>query len=292
MKVHPHPEPDEPVTYRNSMLWRRFLVFALGFSFLACLLALWATGTVFGDPAQFLPFTLMLFIQNNRLVILIFPLLSLLACYLLLRHVTSDIMACPDRYLDERQKMVRDRAHHHAYKIVNFVCLLIVLCLSLNAILFPVPAKGIVSKRVVAFNVNAAGAKSKQAVSIYKAAQGKQVVSVYKGALPGTSAVVDPQAMKQKMAQAAKALDTSDQYGYAPAPPPWIMVMPGDMTVVKSPNGLIMAKGPVMSNSMYDPVAWPNDPVSISIFYSVLLLSLFLLVKVLPMSVVAWKERA
>src|ERR1051326_485439 len=152
MKVHPHPEPDEPFYHRNSILWRRLLVFALGFSFLACLLALWTTGTVFGYPASFLPLPLMLFIQTNRLAILIIPLLSLLACYIALRYVTGGIMTCPDRYLDERQKMVRDRAHHHAYKIVNFVCLLIVLCLSLNAILFPAPAKGIPGKPVIAYS--------------------------------------------------------------------------------------------------------------------------------------------
>jgi len=38
------------------------------------------------------------------------------------------------------------------------------------------------------------------------------------------------------------------------------------------------------------PAVWPNDPTSIGIFYGVLLLCLFLMVTVLPMSIVAWKE--
>jgi hypothetical protein len=36
---------------------------------------------------------------------------------------------------------------------------------------------------------------------------------------------------------------------------------------------------------------WPADPLSIAISYGVLLLCLFLMVTVLPISIVAWKER-
>ncbi len=278
MKVHPHPEPDEPFNYRNSMLWRRFLVFALGLSFLACLLALWLTGTVFSNPIQLLSLTLMIFIQSNRLAILIVPLLSLLVCYLLLRHVTGDIMACPDRYLDERQRMVRDRAHHHAYKIVNFACLLIVLCLSLNAILFPVPARGIVPRRVISFS---------RIVSTY-GAKDKPVVSMYRAVSPGTPGMA-LQPMPWKLSQAASTVSAPDQYATQ-----FIKLSPDSVIVDKSalPNQTIMVKAIAgMPGPLYESVAWPDDPVSISIFYGVLLLSLFLLVKVLPMSVVAWKER-
>ena len=39
-----------------------------------------------------------------------------------MRSITHDIMASPERYLDERQKMVRDKAHRNAYKIVKPYC--------------------------------------------------------------------------------------------------------------------------------------------------------------------------
>ena len=61
---------------------------------------------------------------------------------------------------------------------------------------------------------------------------------------------------------------------------------------VVTANTLNQYKSVGFVQSISEPVIWPDDPVSISIFYGMLLLSLFLLVKVLPMSVVAWKERA
>jgi hypothetical protein len=272
MKIHPHPEADEPFNYRYAVLWRRFLVFALGLSFLACLLALWVTGTVFGNPAQFLPSTLMFLVQQNRLVILIVPLLGLLVCYLWLRHVTGDIMVCPDRYLDERQKMVRDRAHHHAYKIVNFVCLLIVLCLSLNAILFPVragaPYKRMVSMRTIPIKVVKAGNipldESGKSIVQFPDTQSAPDTQSWKIVPPDMviKAQPDPLQIKLKMAQGVVTVNTLNQYKSA---------------------GIVQ--------SISEPVIWPNDPMSVSLFYGMLLLSLFLLVKVLPMSVVAWKER-
>ena len=45
-------------------------------------------------------------------------------------------MACPERYLDERQKMIRDCAHRRAYKIVQVACLFIPLCFFVYSLLW------------------------------------------------------------------------------------------------------------------------------------------------------------
>ncbi|HEY7419058.1 MAG TPA: hypothetical protein VH593_28005, partial [Ktedonobacteraceae bacterium] len=46
-------------------------------------------------------------------------------CYVTLRRLTRDIMAVPKRYLDERQKAMRDQAHHSAFSIIKLSCLVI-----------------------------------------------------------------------------------------------------------------------------------------------------------------------
>src|SRR6266699_3280636 len=88
--------------YQPSLALRRFLVIALYFSFLACLAAFLLTGTAFGGLNQILPFWFMDLIQNNRTVILLLPIGSLLACSIVLHRITGAMLAGPDRYLDER----------------------------------------------------------------------------------------------------------------------------------------------------------------------------------------------
>jgi hypothetical protein len=70
----------------------------------------------------------MLFLKTlaaNRLLVLCLPVACLIACYSALRALTAEIMAVPERYLDERQKMVRDQAHRSAFKIIQFASVLI-----------------------------------------------------------------------------------------------------------------------------------------------------------------------
>jgi|GEM_PF-2854850 len=123
-------EEEDTMAQREPSLWiRRLLVIAFYLSVLACLLAIWLTGTLLGDPAQILPLWLLQSVAAHRVFVLGIPFACLLACYEFIRHATGDIMAVPERFLDERQKMVRDRAHRSAFTLVKLVCCLIPLLL-------------------------------------------------------------------------------------------------------------------------------------------------------------------
>lgn len=137
-------ELDEPFEQKSAVIRCRLLVLGLYLSFLACLTGLWLTGSSFGNPSQLLPGSIANFIASRPAVVLLVPLAGLLGCYFLLRHITYDIIAWPERFLDERQKMVRDKAHRNAYKMVKVACLLIPLYLCLHAVFWtaqtPAPA--------------------------------------------------------------------------------------------------------------------------------------------------------
>ena len=113
----------------------RRLVMSLYLSYLAFVVGLWLTGSVLEYPNALLPSAFVQYIENLRVVILVTPLLILFACYFKLRYSTSAIMASPEKYLDERQKMVRDQAHRYAYKIIKALCLLVPICLFLQSLL-------------------------------------------------------------------------------------------------------------------------------------------------------------
>lgn len=131
-------EMEEDHAQQTPSEWRRFLVLMLYLSFFACLVAFLLVGTAFGGLNQILPTWLMSSIQNNRLAVLILPLASLLTCSIALRRTTNAILAGPDRYLDERQKTLRDRIHRRTYSIIKPVCLLIPALFLLQAVLWPV----------------------------------------------------------------------------------------------------------------------------------------------------------
>lgn len=116
---------DEAQT-RHVSLWKcRLLVLAFYTSFLTCLAALWFSGTLLSAPDGLLSPLFLQFMADHRLLVLSVPVAILIACYLGLRHLTSEIMTVPERYLDERQKMLRDQAHRSAFKLVKLACLLI-----------------------------------------------------------------------------------------------------------------------------------------------------------------------
>lgn len=111
---------------RRATVWvGRSLVIGLGLSFLACLAALWLSGTLLSAPDHLLPMAFLRTLAANRILLLCAPVASLVICYAALRSLTVEVMAVPERYLDERQKMLRDRAHRSAFKMIKFVCLLI-----------------------------------------------------------------------------------------------------------------------------------------------------------------------
>ena len=112
--------------HRRFMLWLgRSLVVALVLSFLACLAAFWLSGTLLSAPDHLLPMAFLQALASQRLLVLIAPAVCLVICYVALRSLTSGIMVVPERYLDERQKMLRDQAHRSAFKVIKFACLLI-----------------------------------------------------------------------------------------------------------------------------------------------------------------------
>lgn len=111
---------------RHVSLWRcRLLVLAFYTNFLACLAALWFSGTLLSAPDGLLSPLFLQFMADHRLLVLSVPVAILVVCYLGLRHLTGEIMTVPERYLDERQKMLRDQAHRSAFKLVKLACLLI-----------------------------------------------------------------------------------------------------------------------------------------------------------------------
>jgi hypothetical protein len=192
-------------------------------------------------------------IESNRMSILILPLISLVACYFTLRHITGDIMGNPDRYLDERQKMVRDQAHRSAYRLVKLACLLIPLAFFLHSMLgaghAPVPAQ------------HPAGTVIERPIKLF--------YQVHPGA-PIQIVSLAHWKVYHVFNQQANAVGI---IGIRPEPLTFTIQQPAVVPPVS-------------------PAVWPNDPTSIGIFYGVLLLCLFLMVTVLPMSIVAWKERA
>ena len=120
-------EIDEIQGRRVSLKLNRFLVLTLFFCFLVSLAALWFSGTLLSAPDQLLPAAFLRALATHRYLLLIVPAVCLLVCYGALRSLTSEIMGVPVRYLDERQKMLRDQAQRSAFKIMKFACLLIPL---------------------------------------------------------------------------------------------------------------------------------------------------------------------
>lgn len=121
-------EIEESADLRISRWPGRLLVAAFGLSFLASLVALWLSGTLLDAPASMVPYMWLQFLAGHRLLVLLIPAVCLLVCYGALRSLTGEIMAVPERYLDERQHMLRDQAHRSAFKIIKLACVLIPAC--------------------------------------------------------------------------------------------------------------------------------------------------------------------
>lgn len=120
-------EIDEIQGRRVSLKLSRFLVLTLIVCFLTSLAALWFSGTLLSTPDQVLPTSLLQVLAAHRVLLLIVPVACLVVCYGALRSLTGEIVAVPVRYLDERQRMLRDQAQRSAFKIMKFACLLIPL---------------------------------------------------------------------------------------------------------------------------------------------------------------------
>jgi hypothetical protein len=113
---------------------RRLLTIGLYLSYLACLAGLLLIGNVLGQAHAVFPdiFGLGKQSESMRFALLIVPLFVLCAFYIRLRRMTGKIMQLPERKLDERQRLVRDRAHRLAYRIITLLCLAILAYLCIH----------------------------------------------------------------------------------------------------------------------------------------------------------------
>src|SRR5581483_10498623 len=118
-------ELDETSPRRAPLVLQRLVVVALSLSFVVSLASCWLNWMLPDRAASWLPAWLITMVENQRIATLLVPLTCLLVCYWILRAVRGDIMICPERYLDERQKMLREQAHGSAYKLLKRACLLL-----------------------------------------------------------------------------------------------------------------------------------------------------------------------
>jgi len=131
MMNEPNDSTSENVPSHNE---RRLLIVVLCLSYLACLAGLWLIGNFPGQAHAVLPGIFGLG-QNTRFALLAVPLVGLCASYFRLRHLTGKIMQLPERKLDERQRMIRNRAHRIAYRIITMLCLAILAYICVHSML-------------------------------------------------------------------------------------------------------------------------------------------------------------
>ncbi len=206
------------------------------------------------------------FIVTQPLIVLLVPLLILLCCYFLLRLMTYEIIAWPERFLDERQQIVRDRAHRNAYKIVKVACLLVPLYLCLHAVLWtaqaPASPQAYTLIRSSEFSID---------VAQNTPLQGVQAIHI-NSALPptGEQRIILYDVVSQPIIESfnAKGVLVSATYSFHTIAP----------------------RSYEQASTVIAP-SWPNNPGSLFLYYGTLLLSLLLMAFALPMSLVAWKER-
>lgn len=265
MSEHRSPGTDEenPITqHEPSLRTRRLLVIAFYLSVFACLLAIWLSGTLFGNAGQVLPHWLFRGAAAHRVSILSASCICLLVWYAILRHVTGDIMAVPERYLDERQKMVRDQAHRSAFRLVKLFCCLIPLLLMAQYFLprQPAPAPTPTPAPLVA-------AASMQTTILY------------------TSVLPDPSITQRlHLVQAAQELKRSPHTSVGTFWFTSIYLKPGYQLTI---HQMIIRTPPIT----HIPPVPPASTAEIALAVGVLLLCLYLLFSALPMSVIAWKRR-
>jgi len=113
---------------------RRLLIVVLCLSYLACLAGLWLIGNFPGQAHAVFPAIFGLG-QNTRFALLVVPLVGLCASYFRLRHLTGKLMQLPERKLDERQRMIRNRAHRVAYRIITVLCLAVLAYICIHSLL-------------------------------------------------------------------------------------------------------------------------------------------------------------
>lgn len=136
-------EPEDMLQKRPTLFMRYLTVSGLYLSFFICLVALLLNWLIPAHTMVWMPGWLTQVVENNHIATLIVPLLFLCICYWEVRDMTGHILAIPERYLDERQQMLRDQVHRSAYKILKCACLVVPVAILLFSILLshPVPVQ-------------------------------------------------------------------------------------------------------------------------------------------------------
>lgn len=77
------------------------------------------------------------FVNTQQPLLFIVPLAVSIICYSILHFVTNETLNVPERYLDERQRQIRDWAHRRAYQIIKPLLLIVLLVFAFQSILQP-----------------------------------------------------------------------------------------------------------------------------------------------------------
>jgi hypothetical protein len=255
--------PEAPVQSKPSFWQRRMLVIALLFSFFSCLAAFSLVVNLFHLFDQMTPFRfwLFLFIRNNYIALIVAPLIGLVLSAGALYYVTRDIMSGPVRYLDERQKMVRDQAHSSAYTIMKFVLMVGVVGFVLFNTFMPTQTSQAQPTSVLAQLGVAYGGLTKVTYNSSGGAFSLHVSAVTSNIANQVAGVTWNTAGTQSLKGVAKSQ----------------MLHPVNMFYFS-------ASTPNMTQ-------WPTTPASAIFFYSTLLLCLFVMITSLPKAIAAWKKR-
>jgi hypothetical protein len=297
---------SEEVPYRRPTLFMRCLTAAASYlSFAASLVALWLNWTIPTHIPSWLPAWLIQLIENNRVATLLLPLLCLFVCYWVLRSMTGDILACPERYLDERQKMLRDQVHRSAYEVLKGACLIVPIVVLLFSLSWstpaPSPAPVQSSSSMITFKYNMLehmlptnlSKKSGEWIIVIPSAtsgewnvlipskkSGEWIIVVPSNSAPGstlTISVTGPGLLNISRSTGTVWLNVSEPNGTV-----WL-----NESEPTSFQTISWKRVPAVTPQ---PESWLRSPTNIGLFFATFLLSLFLMVSALPMSLLACKE--
>jgi hypothetical protein len=239
---------ERPVRRRE----RRLLVLALFLCYIAGLGALWYAWNApqgwFDTSWKQFAFT--------RFAPIVLSLVILCACYSRLRRITGPIMGWREKSLDERQRMVRDKAHSAAYKIITLASVALAAFTGYHSI-FASPPAAAPSTPIIS---SAAGTwVIRPIASQYISDARASFQHIIKG-------IHNPAATKQILIPGKQLISV-------------LYIHP-----VPFPHN---APPPHLSFAATSPYAWLNQ----GIFFGLLLLAILLIVYTLPKAIIAWKER-
>lgn len=248
---------ERPVRRRG----RRLLVLVLFLCYLAGLGALWYAWNAPQGwfDTSWTPFAF------TRFAPVVLSFVILCACYARLRRITGTIMDWREKRLDERQRMVRDKAHRVAYKIVTVACVALAAFTGYHSIFAPPPAAAPATPALSSSIIHWVFSPD---ISYIVVNPGKVLHTDSPKAIEWIA--LNTQILASKAGDAGKIIDYNmavsplySRYYMAPPPPPHL------------------------SFAATSPHAWLNQ----GIFFGLLLLAILLIVYTLPKAIIAWKER-